>query len=138
MNKRRVGVIGGSGIYNLPNLDCKKWVKVGTRFGDPSDEILEATFGLMRQLSIENGKYNIAVNGINADKIKSGLLNKDMILKRSKARKISEKAYMENNLLGATVEAKHVADAFLVLANLEKTTGHVITLDGGNVEASLR
>ena len=44
MNKRRVGVIGGSGIYNLPNLECKKWVKVDTPFGDPSDEILEATF----------------------------------------------------------------------------------------------
>jgi purine nucleoside phosphorylase len=30
MNKRRVGVIGGSGIYNLPNLESKKLVKVDT------------------------------------------------------------------------------------------------------------
>ena len=32
--------------------------------------------------------------------------------------------------------AAHVADAFVALALSERTTGHVVTVDGGNVEAS--
>ena len=33
----------------------------------------------MKQLALENGKFGIRVNGINADKIRSGLLNKELI-----------------------------------------------------------
>jgi len=32
----------------------------------------------------------------------------------------------------------HVADGFLALANTERTSAHVLTIDGGNIEASLR
>ncbi len=45
---------------------------------------------------------------------------------------------MGGNLLGREVEAAHVADAFTALAALPRTTGHVITVDGGNIEAALR
>jgi hypothetical protein len=31
-----------------------------------------------------------------------------------------------------------VAEAFLALAGAERTTAHVMTVDGGNVEAALR
>jgi len=124
---------GGKILFNI----SKQAMNPGIGFGAYGMPKL-ATFGLMRQLSIENGKFNIAVNGINADKIRSGLLNEDMIIKRAKARKLSKKAYMESNLLNSTVEASHVAEAFLALANLDRTTGHIITVDGGNVEASLR
>ena len=34
--------------------------------------------------------------------------------------------------------ADHVADAFVALALSERTTGHVMTVDGGNIEAAVR
>ena len=45
---------------------------------------------------------------------------------------------MTGNLLNKEVTAEHVADAFTALACAESTTGHVMTVDGGNIEASLR
>ncbi len=45
---------------------------------------------------------------------------------------------MSGNLLGREVTAADVADAFVYLAHAEKTTAAVITVDGGNIEASLR
>jgi enoyl-[acyl-carrier-protein] reductase (NADH) len=41
-------------------------------------------------------------------------------------------------LLGREVFADDVAQAFVASALLEKTTGNVITVDGGNVAAMLR
>ena len=35
-----IGIIGGSGIYDLDGLTAKAWRKVTTPFGDPSDELL--------------------------------------------------------------------------------------------------
>ena len=35
-----IGVIGGSGIYEIDNLENKKWTSVLTPFGDPSDQLL--------------------------------------------------------------------------------------------------
>jgi len=35
-----IGVIGGSGIYDMEGLTGKQWRKVATPFGDPSDELL--------------------------------------------------------------------------------------------------
>ncbi|MFH0731347.1 MAG: S-methyl-5'-thioadenosine phosphorylase [Candidatus Omnitrophota bacterium] len=36
----RIGIIGGSGLYKMDGLENPKWVKVGTPFGEPSDEYL--------------------------------------------------------------------------------------------------
>ncbi len=36
----RIGVIGGSGLYQIDGMADAKWVKVRTPFGDPSDEIV--------------------------------------------------------------------------------------------------
>ncbi len=36
-----IGIIGGSGLYELPGLAERRWHKVATPWGDPSDEILE-------------------------------------------------------------------------------------------------
>ena len=84
------------------------------------------------------GDSKISVNGVNADKIRSGLLTPSMIQSRSKSRGLNEENYMKGNLLKEEVEAKHVADGFLALANTERTSAHVLTIDGGNIEASLR
>jgi 5'-methylthioadenosine phosphorylase len=35
-----LGIIGGSGVYNIDGLENTRWVKVGSSFGEPSDEIL--------------------------------------------------------------------------------------------------
>ena len=37
-----LGIIGGSGLYDIKGLKNKKWVKVESAFGLPSDEILFA------------------------------------------------------------------------------------------------
>ena len=39
-NKPYIGIIGGSGIYELQNLKNTKWTKVESDYGTPSDEIL--------------------------------------------------------------------------------------------------
>ena len=36
----RIGVIGGSGLYQIDGLIDQKWVRVRTPFGEPSDEIV--------------------------------------------------------------------------------------------------
>ncbi len=40
MSKHRIGVIGGSGLYNIEGFTNQKWVKLRTPFGLPSDELL--------------------------------------------------------------------------------------------------
>lgn len=35
-----IGVIGGSGIYDIDGIDSKDWVSLSTPFGDPSDQLL--------------------------------------------------------------------------------------------------
>ncbi len=35
-----IGVIGGSGVYEIAGLEGAIWLKVATPFGDPSDELL--------------------------------------------------------------------------------------------------
>ena len=37
---RRIGIIGGSGLYQIEGLERRKWVKVTTPFGAPSDQFL--------------------------------------------------------------------------------------------------
>ncbi len=40
----KIGIIGGSGLYDLEKLENKKWVDVDTPFGKPSDQLLTATY----------------------------------------------------------------------------------------------
>jgi 5'-methylthioadenosine phosphorylase len=40
---QRVGIIGGSGLYELEGFTNQKWVKVTTPFGAPSDSFLTGT-----------------------------------------------------------------------------------------------
>jgi NAD(P)-dependent dehydrogenase (short-subunit alcohol dehydrogenase family) len=93
---------------------------------------------LMRQYAVDYGKDGIRSNAINADRIRTGLLTDDMVASRSKARGLSEKDYMGGNLLGREVKASDVAQAFVALALANKTTGAVLTVDGGNIAAALR
>jgi 5'-methylthioadenosine phosphorylase len=44
MTERAIGVIGGSGLYELEGLTDVRWRRVRTPFGDPSDEYCTGTF----------------------------------------------------------------------------------------------
>ena len=115
----------------------KQAVNPGKDFG-PYGLPKAATMLLMRQYALDYGKDGIRSNGVNADRIRSGLLTDTMIKERSAARGLSEAEYMGGNLLGAEVLAEDVAQAFVALARARKTTGHIETVDGGNIAAALR
>jgi rhamnose utilization protein RhaD (predicted bifunctional aldolase and dehydrogenase)/NAD(P)-dependent dehydrogenase (short-subunit alcohol dehydrogenase family) len=115
----------------------KQAVNPGKDFG-PYGLPKAATLFLVRQYALDHGKDGIRANAVNADRVRTGLLTDEMVAARSKARGVSESAYMSGNLLGREVYASEVAEAFVYLAHAEKTTAAVITVDGGNIEAALR
>ena len=44
MNKRKLGIIGGSGLYKIDGFTKPKWKKIKTSWGSPSDDVLTAKF----------------------------------------------------------------------------------------------
>ncbi|HEU4381618.1 MAG TPA: bifunctional aldolase/short-chain dehydrogenase [Hyphomicrobiaceae bacterium] len=124
---------GGCLLFNV----SKQAVNPGPDFG-PYGLPKAATLALMRQYAIDYGAEGIRANGVNADRIRTGLLTDDMVAKRSKARGVSEADYMGGNLLKREVTAADVAQAFVALAKARSTTGHIETVDGGNIAAALR
>jgi len=124
---------GGNLLYNT----SKQAINPGADFG-PYGLPKAATLFLMRQYALDHGRDGIRSNAVNADRIRSGLLTDEMIASRSKARRLSEHDYLSGNLLGREVTAEDVAECFLALARADKTTGAVLTVDGGNIAASLR
>ena len=124
---------GGILLYNI----SKQSVNPGANFG-PYGLPKASTLFLMRQYALEYGQYGIRANGINADRIRSGVLSDKLISSRARSRKISKKDYMSGNLLKTEVLAEDVAKAFVTLAKAKKTTGNVMTVDGGNISAVLR
>ncbi len=125
--------LGGCLLFNA----SKQAVNPGADFG-PYGLPKAATLFLSRQYALDYGAEGIRSNAVNADRIRSGLLTDEMIAQRSKARGLSEADYMGGNLLGLEVTADDVAQAFVSLAKAAKTTGAVITVDGGNIAAALR
>jgi len=45
MKKRKLGIIGGSGLYKMEGFKKAKWKKIKTAWGSPSDKILIAKLG---------------------------------------------------------------------------------------------
>ena len=45
MEKKRIGIIGGSGLYNIDEVEILKHVKEITPFGEPSDELTIGQLG---------------------------------------------------------------------------------------------
>ncbi len=43
-----IGIIGGSGLYDIAGLENKRWRRVETPWGDPSDELLFGELGGVR------------------------------------------------------------------------------------------
>ena len=125
--------INGCLLFNI----SKQSVNPGKNFG-PYGLPKSALLSLCKQYAIDYGSYGIRSNGVNADRIRSGLMNSKMIKTRAKARSLSADDYMKGNLLLNEVQAEDVAKAFFHLATSKKTTGAVLAVDGGNIAASLR
>jgi rhamnose utilization protein RhaD (predicted bifunctional aldolase and dehydrogenase)/NAD(P)-dependent dehydrogenase (short-subunit alcohol dehydrogenase family) len=124
---------GGVLLFNV----SKQAVNPGPDFG-PYGLPKAATLALMRQYAVDYGAAGIRSNGVNADRIRTGLLTEAMVAQRAKARGVSEAEYMGGNLLQREVTAADVAQAFVALAKARSTTGHIETVDGGNIAAALR
>lgn len=124
---------GGALLFNC----SKQAVNPGKDFGAYGLPKAALLF-LVRQYALEEGRNGIRANAVNADRIRGGLLTDEMVAARAKARGLSEADYLSGNLLGREVKAEDVAKAFLDHALALKTTGDVTTVDGGNIEASLR
>ena len=43
MTQTKIGVIGGSGLYDIEGLEAQEWVSVDTPWGMPSDKVLTGT-----------------------------------------------------------------------------------------------
>ena len=67
MAERTLGVIGGSGLYELPGLEGVERVRVETPFGAPSDDVVIGRLGGTRLLFLpRHGRgHRIAPNEIN-------------------------------------------------------------------------
>lgn len=65
--KAVLGIIGGSGLYNLPGLKNPRWQTVSSPWGEPSDEILFAEIdGLPIRFLPRHGRgHRLSPSGIN-------------------------------------------------------------------------
>ena len=125
--------MGGALLFNV----SKQAVNPGADFGAYGTS-KAALLALVRQYALELGPEGVRCNGVNADRIRSGLLTDEMIEARSNARGLTPGAYMSGNLLGEEVRAEDVAQAFVFAALMGRTTGAILPVDGGNVAAMLR
>ena len=97
-----------------------------------------AMVALTKQYALDYGEYGIRANAINADRIRTSLFSKEVVAERASARGLSADEYFKSNLLQQEVYDTDVARGFLNLALAEKTTGSILTIDGGNIAASPR
>ena len=129
----RAQAMGGALLFNV----SKQALNPGPDFGAYGTS-KSALLALVRQYALEHGKDGIRVNALNPDRIRSGLLTEEMIRSRAGSRGVTPETYMAGNLLGREVTAEDVGRAFVFAALMDKTTGAVIPVDGGNVAAMPR
>ncbi|MBI4970643.1 MAG: bifunctional rhamnulose-1-phosphate aldolase/short-chain dehydrogenase [Candidatus Omnitrophica bacterium] len=130
--------IGGSIIF----ITTKNVLAPGKDFGAYSSS-KSAQAQLCRIVAIENGEFGIRANMINPDGIfeGSGLWNEKVRKDRAESYKIPENEledfYRKRNLLKIRVTGEDVAESVLFLASDKsaKTTGCILTVDGGVKEA---
>ena len=133
----RVMLAQGTGGVLLFNAS-KQALDPGPDFG-PYGIPKAATIALARQYAIDYGADGIRSNAVNADRVRTGLYADGMLEARAKARSLSVADYLAGaNLLRREVKAEDVARAFVSLACARKTTGAILTVDGGNLAAAPR
>ncbi|MEE2981438.1 MAG: bifunctional aldolase/short-chain dehydrogenase [Pseudomonadota bacterium] len=133
----RVMATQGTGGVLLFNAS-KQALNPGPDFG-PYGLPKAALVALVRQYAVDHGADGIRANAVNADRIKTGLYGDGMLEERAAARGLSVADYLAGaNLLKREVTVGDVAAAFVSLACARKTTGAILTVDGGNIEAAPR
>lgn len=125
--------MGGFLLFNA----SKAAFNPGAKFG-PYALPKAALVALMKQYALEGGRFGVRANAVNADRIRTELLDAEDVEKRARARGLEVDAYYRSNLLQREVTADDVAEAFLHLALADSTTGCTLTVDGGNIAASPR
>jgi len=124
---------GGCILFNISNQS----VNPGKHFG-PYGIPKAAAMALMKQYAVDHSHEGIRFNGVNAGRIRSGLMTDQMIVERAAARGLTPKEYMSGNLLGVEVTSVDVAETFLHLALMDKVNAAVLTVDGGTIATALR
>jgi len=124
---------GGTLLFNA----SKAAFNPGKDFG-PYALPKAAVIALMKQYALDYGKEGIRSNAVNADRIRTKLFTEKVLTERSTARGLTPDEYFKSNLLEIEVFDTDVAKGFFDTAFAEKTTGSVITIDGGNIAASPR
>ncbi len=124
---------GGLLLYNI----SKQSINPGKNFG-AYGIAKAATLFMMRQYTLEYAKFGVRANGVNPDRVATNFGGKNFVKDRAKARGVRTSDYLKSNLLNTEVKPKDVANAFILLAKSKKTTGDVLTVDGGNITATLR
>ena len=125
---------GGCLLFNT----SKQAINPGPDFG-PYGLPKAATLFLMRQYALDYGKEGIRTGAVNADRVNTGIFADGLLEQRAKARGLTPEQYLRSgNLLSREVKAADVARAFVDLALARKSTGAVMTVDGGNIAAALR
>ena len=63
-----IGIIGGSGLYDIAGIEDEQWLMIDTPWGDPSDEVLFGTIGgvKVRFLPRHGRGHPISPTGLNA------------------------------------------------------------------------
>ena len=129
--------LGGSLVF----IASKNVLAPGKEFGAYSAAKAAAT-QLARVLAIENGEFGIRVNIVNPDGVFEGSgLWKSIRASRARTYRIApdrlETYYQHRNLLQTRIVPEDVAEAvcFLVSTRSAKTTGCILTVDGGLREA---
>ena len=126
--------MGGVLLFNA----SKQPLNPGPDFG-PYGLPKAATIALMRQYAIDYGAHGIRACAVNADRVNTGLYADGMLAARAEARGLTVADYLAGaNLLKREVKAGDVAQAFVSLAQAHKTTGAILTVDGGNIAAAPR
>jgi rhamnose utilization protein RhaD (predicted bifunctional aldolase and dehydrogenase)/NAD(P)-dependent dehydrogenase (short-subunit alcohol dehydrogenase family) len=120
---------GGCLLFNA----SKSAFNPGKEFG-PYAVPKAAVLALMRQYAVDLGAHGIRANAVNADRIRTALLE-GIVESRARARGISPDEYFRDNLLHRETTALDVARAFAYLATADATSGAVLTVDGGNAAA---
>jgi rhamnose utilization protein RhaD (predicted bifunctional aldolase and dehydrogenase)/NAD(P)-dependent dehydrogenase (short-subunit alcohol dehydrogenase family) len=126
-------MLGGCLLFNA----SKSVFNPGPGFG-PYSVAKAALMALMRQYAVEFAEWGIRASAVNADRVRTGLFDENLIRERAHARGLSPDSYFRANLLGREVLAEDVAQAFFDLAQAQKTTAAVWTVDGGNMAAAPR
>jgi 5'-methylthioadenosine phosphorylase len=127
MSQWTLGVIGGSGLYEIDGLEDTQWIKVSSPWGEPSDELLTGRIGATKLVFLpRHGRgHVISPESINAR------ANID-VLKRAGVTDI-----LSINAVGSLREDLEPGDFALVSQYIDRTLRHDRSFFGDGLVAHI-